>query len=163
MAREACETKQPHIMAPESHIIRFWTVLTVHLRARKDQDGGQTRFKRGRKSHWSVSLVQFIYLAFGIQVSSRRTAIIRCWRRLCQWFGPFSNQRAMRFRRGKKGVRNESSSSRPPPPTVVRSEWRLLTTLEDFCFNVCAGRTVSAVGTSSADRRDLSFLATKRC
>lgn len=134
--------------------------LTVHLRARKDQDGGQTRFKQGRKFHWSVLLVQFIYLAFGIQVGSSHTAIIRCWRRLCQWFGPCSNQRAMRFRRWKKGVRNESSRSRPPPPTVVRSEWRVLLTLEDFRFKVCTGWTVSAVRISSADCRDLSFLAT---
>lgn len=29
MAQEACEAKQPHIMAPELHIIRFWTVSTI--------------------------------------------------------------------------------------------------------------------------------------
>lgn len=27
--QEACETKQPPIMAPESHIIPFWTVSTI--------------------------------------------------------------------------------------------------------------------------------------
>lgn len=86
----------------------------------------------------------FIYLAFGIQVRPRHTAIIRCWRRLCQRFGPCSNQRPVRFRWGKTGVRNESSEE-----TLTHSYSRtacgnsIPDFLEELCFKFCTSQTLS--------------------
>lgn len=89
--------------------------------------------------------MRFIYLAFGIQVRSRHTAIIRCWRRLCQRFGPRSTQRPVRFRWGKTAVRNESREetlTHPYSRTACGNS--IPDFLEEFCFKVCTSQTLSA-------------------